>query len=75
MQGLEIKWYWVKAHIAVHGNGAADRLAKAGAELYVVNTPVDVPLSYVKHFLAQKILRTWQDRWDKEYHGRSVFHV
>lgn len=74
-QGIEIKCYWFKIRNSVHDNEAADRLAKAGAELDVVNDHVDVPPSYVKHFLAQKILRTWQDRWDEEYRGRSIFHA
>lgn len=63
----------VKAHKDVYGNEAADRLAKAGAELDVVNANIDVPPIFGKHFLAQKILSTWQNRWDEEYRGRSVF--
>lgn len=51
-KGLEVDWYWLKAHVGVQGNEAAGLLAKAGTELNVVNAHVDLSPSSVKPFLA-----------------------
>lgn len=51
--GLEVKWYWIKAHIDVQGNEAPDWLAKTGVGLVVANLHVDLPPRFVKHYLSQ----------------------
>lgn len=41
------------------------------AELVKVN----VPSSYVKHFLGLEIFRIWQDCWEKEYYSKIGCNV
>ncbi|GBN44285.1 hypothetical protein AVEN_211382-1 [Araneus ventricosus] len=54
-----IKVSWIKAHAGYIGNEEADRLAKEAAE--TENFP---ETSFIKTFLRQKMLATWQMAWD-----------
>lgn len=39
-EGLEVSWFWVKAHVGITGNKMVDRLAKQGAAMPNVSVPI-----------------------------------
>lgn len=51
---MEVKWYWVKAHVNVTCNETSDSLATAGAGLVGYNVHVELPPSFLKYHLGQK---------------------
>lgn len=63
-KGVNVKLFWVKAHIGIIGNERADELAKRAA---LHNKQVawydKFPLSYAKHIIRNATVQVWQDRY------------
>lgn len=74
-EGLEVTWYWVKAHIGTVGNKTADRLEKQGAALPDTIEPVKYSPRSIKCMIRREFLIFWQLRWEVEKTGRDVFQV
>ncbi|GBN15329.1 hypothetical protein AVEN_41167-1 [Araneus ventricosus] len=67
---------WIKAHAGYIGNEEADRLAKESAETEnFPETPLELPKPFIKTFLRQKMLATWQMAWDDEDTGRLIHNI
>ncbi|GBM19505.1 hypothetical protein AVEN_107980-1 [Araneus ventricosus] len=67
---------WIKAHAGYIGNEEADRLAKEAAETEnFPETPLELPKSFIKTFLRQKMLATWQIAWDDGDTGRLIHNI
>lgn len=60
---LVIKFVWVKAHIGIVGNEAADVAAKAAASQNRSKEYASFPLSYAKHMIKEKFLQVWADEY------------
>ncbi|GBM27540.1 hypothetical protein AVEN_257853-1 [Araneus ventricosus] len=66
----------IKAHAGYIGNQEADRLAKEAAETEnFPETLLEFPKSFIKTFLRQKMLATWQMAWDDGDSGRLIHNV
>ncbi|GBN50374.1 Putative protein in type-1 retrotransposable element R1DM [Araneus ventricosus] len=71
-----IRVSWINAHAGYIGNEEADRLAKEAAETENLSeTPLEFPKSFIKTFLRQKMLATWQMSWDDENTGRLIYNI
>ncbi|GBL75165.1 hypothetical protein AVEN_194414-1 [Araneus ventricosus] len=71
-----IRVSWIKAHAGYIGNEEADRLAKEAAETEnFPETPLELPKSFIKTFLRQKMLATWQMAWDDGDTGRLIHNI
>ncbi|GBN36031.1 hypothetical protein AVEN_190139-1 [Araneus ventricosus] len=66
----------IKAHAGYIGNEEADRLAKEAVETEIFpETPIEFPKSFIKTFLRQKMLATWQMAWDDGDTGSLIHNV
>ncbi|GBM44286.1 hypothetical protein AVEN_23341-1 [Araneus ventricosus] len=71
-----IRVSWIKAHAGYIGNEEADRLAKEAAETEnFPETPLELSKSFIKTFLRQKMLATWQMAWDDGDTGRLIHNI
>ncbi|GBM90624.1 Putative protein in type-1 retrotransposable element R1DM [Araneus ventricosus] len=71
-----IRVSWIKAHAGYIGNEEADRLAKEAAETEnFPETPLELTKSFIKTFLRQKMLATWQMAWDDGDTGRLIHNI
>ncbi|GBL75329.1 hypothetical protein AVEN_194540-1 [Araneus ventricosus] len=71
-----IRVSWIKAHAGYIGNEEAGRLAKEAAETEnFPETPVELPKPFIKTFLRQKMLATWQMAWDDGGTGRLIHNI
>lgn len=64
-----IQFCWVKAHIGIDGNEAADAAAKAAAEARTAYSYAKFPLSYVKHEARRETLEGWKDSYANAEQG------
>ncbi|GBN12092.1 hypothetical protein AVEN_242741-1 [Araneus ventricosus] len=72
----DIRVSWIKAHAGYIGNEEADRLAKEAAETEnFPETPLELPKSFIKTFLLQKMLATWKMAWDDGDTGRLIHNI
>ncbi|GBN28424.1 hypothetical protein AVEN_171948-1 [Araneus ventricosus] len=70
-----IRVSWIKAYAGYIGNEEADRLAKEAAESEnFPETPLKLLKPFIKIFLHQKMLATWQMAWDDGDTGR-LMHI
>ncbi|GBM33961.1 hypothetical protein AVEN_53827-1 [Araneus ventricosus] len=65
-----------QSHAGYIGNKEADILAKEAAEKEnFPKTPLEFPKSFIKTFLLQKMLATWQMAWDDGDTGRLIHNI
>lgn len=72
--GYVIKLLWVPAHCGIHGNEAADDLAKTGATIGDVierNIPYEEYFPKVKNYVQNK----WQQSWSQDDLGRLCYSI
>ncbi|GBL77174.1 hypothetical protein AVEN_12797-1 [Araneus ventricosus] len=67
---------WIKSHVGCIGKEKEDRLAKEAAEMEnFPETPLELPKSFIKKFLRQKMMATWQMNWDDGDTGRLIHNI
>lgn len=72
---IDLRLYWVKAHVWTMGNEAANEAVKMAKEQ---DTEKDERLSksYEKYRLKQKLLKLWQKNWDdSKIIGRHAYNL
>ncbi|GBN27646.1 hypothetical protein AVEN_33139-1 [Araneus ventricosus] len=71
-----IRVSWIKAQAGYIGNEEADRLTRKAAETEnFPETPLEFPKPFIKTFLRQKMLATWQMAWDDGDTGRLIYSI
>lgn len=65
--------YWVKAHVELEGNKAADKLANEGLIKTHVDLWVGIPISSFKRKLISHVLEARQALWYYEETGRPLY--
>lgn len=69
-KGVEIKLFWVKAHINIKGNERADALAKEAALKLRTKPAYDAfPLSFAKRQIRIRTVEKWQIRYQEATTG------
>ncbi|GBN29885.1 hypothetical protein AVEN_30791-1 [Araneus ventricosus] len=67
---------WIKVHAGYIGNEEEDRLAKEASETEKFpETPFELPKSFIRTFLRQKMMATWQMAWDNGDTGRLINNI
>ncbi|XP_072941920.1 uncharacterized protein [Epargyreus clarus] len=67
---IEIEW--VKAHVGIAGNEAADAAAKSAAASHRAPDYTRIPMSYVKQNAKANTLATWQAQYDSSPQGQHT---
>ncbi|GBN85673.1 hypothetical protein AVEN_62908-1, partial [Araneus ventricosus] len=71
-----IRVSWIKAHAGYIENEEADRQAKKAAETEnFPETPIEFPKSFIKAFIRQKMLATWEMASDDGDTGRLIHNI
>ena len=67
-----VQFVWVKAHVGIIGNEAADTAAKAAAESDLDPEFTLAPLSHFKHQIKQESMEAWQQEYSAAVTGSTT---
>ena len=65
----KIQFGWVKAHIGIHGNETADRLAKQATSMQDEECLTIPPISTIKQRLKEESRQEWENNWQNTTKG------
>ncbi|GBN95193.1 hypothetical protein AVEN_146806-1 [Araneus ventricosus] len=72
----KIALHWVKAHIGIEGNEAADRAAKNATTKPAIDIHLGIPQNTIRSHLKELLQKEWQKRWDdREAKGRFTHAI
>lgn len=75
INGGQVTFLWVPAHVGVGGNEKADKLAKEALKKGQVEMQICTSKSELKSIIKEKMVQMWQKRWDTESKGRHLYQV
>ncbi|XP_061382538.1 uncharacterized protein LOC133320015 [Danaus plexippus] len=67
-----IEFAWVKAHVGIVGNEAADTAAKRAAKLHKAPDYTQFPIAFIKHYTRSLHASVWQSRYESEPQGQHT---
>lgn len=72
--GFTVNIQWIPGHMDICGNEAADKLAKAGQNLPIVE---NLPISYdcIKNQIKQNSISSWENQWAKSKVKNSQYRI
>lgn len=66
---------WIKSHVGITGNEAADSAAKHAASLHCSPSYEAFPIGFAKHCLRSEHHRIWQARYESSSQGRHTISL
>ena len=69
---IDVNFVWVRAHIGIDGNEAADVAAKDAATQKRVKCYTSFPISHAKHTIRQETLDAWQEKYETAETGSTT---
>ncbi|GBO14056.1 Retrovirus-related Pol polyprotein from type-1 retrotransposable element R1 [Araneus ventricosus] len=68
-----VSLHWVKAHVGIEGNEAADKASKEATTKPNIDLHLDLPIRSLKTILKGKLLEHWQKTWEDRENTKGRF--
>ncbi|EED24133.1 conserved hypothetical protein [Talaromyces stipitatus ATCC 10500] len=75
-QGVQVSIHWIPTHQGIEGNERADRAAKEATGWRLIrNIGLQQPLSALKRDLKTLAYKQWEQEWQRNQQGRTLFRI
>ena len=72
LDSTTVNFAWVKAHIGIDGNEAADEAAKQATEKHSAKVYTSFPISYAKRLIKEEAMKLWRHEYRSAVQGSTT---